>query len=71
MVWEFAEFTCDRVFGSNIQRSLVNTMQDMALGVAGAVAVMTMRAWTLNARPAELRAVAEEWVSRRVTMGSS
>ncbi|MEZ5320006.1 MAG: hypothetical protein R2752_21575 [Vicinamibacterales bacterium] len=65
VVWEFAEFACDQVFGSNIQRSLGNTMQDMALGMAGAVVVMIVRARVLDARPAELRAVAMEWLRGR------
>ena len=65
VIWEFAEFTCDQLFGSNIQRGLGNTMRDMGLGVAGAVAVMVLRARALKARPAELRAVATEWMSGR------
>jgi hypothetical protein len=60
--WEFIEFTCDQIFGSNIQRSLLNTMQDLTLGIAGAIFVIVMRARALKARPAELRAVAVEWL---------
>jgi len=65
VIWEFAEFTCDQLFGSNIQRGLGNTMRDMGLGVSGAVVVMLLRASALNARSAELRAVATEWMSGR------
>jgi hypothetical protein len=65
VIWEFAEFTCDQIFGSNIQRGLGNTMRDMGLGIAGALVVMVLRARALKARPAELRAVATEWMSGR------
>jgi hypothetical protein len=65
MIWEFAEFACDLAFGTNIQRGLPNTMRDMALGLAGALAVMIVRAWRLKARPEELRAVADEWIHGR------
>jgi hypothetical protein len=63
VIWEFAEFACDQIFGTNIQRSLGNTMQDLALGVAGGVVVMAVRAHSLRARPRELQLVANEWVS--------
>jgi hypothetical protein len=65
VLWEFAELTCDQLFGSNIQRGLGNTMKDMSLGVAGAVAVMVLRARALKSGRAELRAVATEWLSGR------
>ena len=65
VIWEFAEFACDQIFGTNIQRSLGNTMRDMGLGIAGAVVVMLVRARTLGAKPAELRSVATEWMAGR------
>jgi hypothetical protein len=68
MVWEFAEFACDLAFGTNIQRGLQNTMQDMALGLAGALAVIIGRAWQLKARAEELRAVADEWLYGRAVL---
>jgi hypothetical protein len=63
MIWEFAEFTCDQMFGSNVQRSLGNTMQDMALGLAGAGLVVVLRGLSLRARPAEARALVAEWMA--------
>ena len=65
VLWEFVEFACDQAFGSNIQRGLGNTMQDMGLGIAGAVVVMAVRLRALQAKPVELREVAAEWVSGR------
>ena len=61
--WEFAEFTCDRIFGTNIQVSLANTMQDMALGIVGALGFMGARARQLRAGRRELREVAREWMT--------
>jgi len=47
--WEFAEFSVDQMFGTNVQRSLANTMQDMALGIAGAGFFIVLRARQLRA----------------------
>lgn len=33
--WEFAEFIGDRLFNTNIQVSLANTMQDQFMGILG------------------------------------
>ena len=63
MLWEFAEFTCDSILGTNVQRGLSNTMQDMALGLAGAAVFIALRAKALRAGRAELRAVANEWIT--------
>jgi hypothetical protein len=38
VVWEFAEFALDHAAGTNLQVSLANTMQDLALGIVGAAA---------------------------------
>jgi hypothetical protein len=65
MAWEFAEFACDQVFGSSIQVSLANTMQDMALGIAGAATFLALRVRRLQAGGADLREVALEWVAGR------
>jgi hypothetical protein len=65
VAWEFAEFTCDRVFDSNIQISLANTMQDLALGVAGATAFLVWRARQLRAGRRELQEIAMEWAGGR------
>jgi hypothetical protein len=40
--WEFAEFTGDQLFNTNIQISLANTMQDQFLGVLGGMTVVVM-----------------------------
>jgi hypothetical protein len=65
VVWEFVEFTCDRIFESNVQVSLANTMQDMALGMAGAAVVVAARARQLRAGRAALVAVAGDWIRGR------
>jgi len=51
----------------NVQVSLANTMQDMAMGMLGAVLVITVRVWRLGAGRAETREVASEWLTGRVT----
>ena len=51
----------------NVQVSLANTMQDMAMGMLGAVLVITVRVWQLGAGRAEIREVASEWLTGRVT----
>jgi hypothetical protein len=38
--WEFAEFIGDRLFHTNIQVSLTNTMQDQFLGVLGGMTIV-------------------------------
>lgn len=63
VLWEFLEFGIDAATGSNIQVSLANTMQDMALGMAGAAAVVAARAWQTGAGIADLTAVATEWMT--------
>lgn len=63
VVWEFAEFSLDRFVGSNVQVSLENVMQDMALGMLGAGVFIAARARQLRAGGAELRDVAGEWLS--------
>jgi hypothetical protein len=60
--WEFAEFTVDQLFATNVQVSLANTMKDLALGVAGAGAFILIRARQLRAGGREIREVASEWV---------
>jgi len=67
VLWEFADFSLDRLAGMNVQVSLANTMQDMAMGMLGAVLVITVRVWRLGAGRAETREVASEWLTGRVT----
>lgn len=43
ILWEFAEFGVDRVFGTNLQVSLANTMKDLAMGVLGGALVSAAR----------------------------
>ena len=38
--WEFAEFIGDRLFYTNIQISLANTMQDQFFGILGGITVV-------------------------------
>lgn len=40
--WEFGEFIGDRLFYTNIQVSLANTMQDQFLGVLGGMTVVVI-----------------------------
>jgi hypothetical protein len=51
VLWEFAEFTSDAVFGTHAQLGLDDTLLDMALGIAGGLwyAVMTWRLGALGA----------------------
>jgi len=63
VLWEFAEFTLDRIAGSNVQVSLPNTMQDMALGMLGAVVVMAVRMRRLRAGRRELQEVTADWIA--------
>jgi hypothetical protein len=61
--WEFAEFTTDQLFDRNVQVSLANTMQDMALGIAGALAFILMRAVKLRVGPSEFAEVTNDWIT--------
>ena len=65
MVWEFAEFTLDRVAGSNVQVSLPNTIQDMALGLLGAIVFSALRTRQLRAGRRELQEVTADWMAGR------
>jgi hypothetical protein len=48
VLWEFAEFTSDAVFGTQAQLGLDDTLLDMALGIAGALSYVAMT-WRLGA----------------------
>ena len=61
--WEFAEFTLDQVFGTNVQIGLANTMKDMALGVGGAIAYMTIRSRQLRVGINQVHKLTTEWVA--------
>jgi hypothetical protein len=51
LFWEFGEFVSDRVFGTNVQRDLMNTMRDLILGALGAsVAATAISASHWNSR---------------------
>ena len=65
VLWEFAEFSLDQLTGSNVQVSLANTMQDMALGIMGAGVVIVVRAIQLGAGPSDVRQIAGEWLAGR------
>jgi hypothetical protein len=63
MFWEFAEFATDQLFNRNVQVSLSNTMQDMALGVFGAITFILIRALKLRVGPAELQEITNDWIT--------
>ncbi len=67
--WEFAEFTDDRLFGTNIQISLANTMQDLAMGILGAAVFAAIRARQLAVAFDEVKEIASDWIGGR-TSGS-
>jgi hypothetical protein len=60
--WEFAEFSTDQLFGSNVQISLANTMQDLAMGILGAIVFMFIRSRQLHVGLREARNLTLEWV---------
>lgn len=41
--WEFAEFSMDRLLGTNVQINLQNTMQDLLMGMLGAASMVTYK----------------------------
>ena len=59
--WEFAEFSLDQVFGTNVQVSLANTMKDMAMGISGAIVFILIRARQLRAGATELKELTVDW----------
>ncbi|MCB0076081.1 MAG: hypothetical protein KDD73_01585 [Anaerolineales bacterium] len=59
--WEFAEFAIDQLLGSNVQVSLANTMQDMAMGMLGATFIILIRSRHLNVGFHDLREIASDW----------
>ena len=60
--WEFAEFSLDQVFGTNVQVNLANTMKDMALGILGAIMLIGMRVVQLRVGANEFKELALDWV---------
>ena len=64
--WEFAEFSYDQLFGTNIQISLANTMQDMAMGILGAIVFILIRIRQLRVGTRELRDITFDWVQGEV-----
>ena len=60
--WEFAEFSYDQLFGTNVQVSLANTMQDMAMGIIGAIVFIVIRIRQLRVGSSELREITFDWV---------
>ena len=59
--WEFAEYADDRLFGTNVQVGLNNTMRDMAMGISGALVVAAARARQLRLRPGDALELLREW----------
>jgi hypothetical protein len=60
--WEFAEFSLDQLFKSNIQVSLPNTMKDLAMGIIGATTLMIIRARQLRVSSVELTEITKDWL---------
>ena len=67
VVWEFAEFSLDAFAGTNVQVSLANTMQDLAMGMLGAAVMVAIRASQTRARHTDVLHVAEEWLTGRAS----
>jgi hypothetical protein len=63
--WEFAEFGIDRFCGTDMQVSLANTMQDLALGIGGAGLLILYRARRLHVGTAEIGEVMRDWIDFR------
>jgi hypothetical protein len=56
VLWEISEFAADQVLGSNVQRSLNNTMRDLILGLAGASCyAVAATAWRTLQRKARVQ----------------
>ncbi len=60
--WEFGEFLFDRFFGTNIQVGLANTIQDLAMGLLGALTLMIIRARQLRLGIHEIREISQDWL---------
>jgi hypothetical protein len=60
--WEFAEFSADQLFGTNVQISLANTMQDLAMGIGGALVLILIRVRQLRVGVRELGEITWDWV---------
>lgn len=60
--WEFAEFSFDQLFGTNVQVSLANTMQDLAMGLSGALLFILIRSWQLQVGVSEIREFTVDWL---------
>ncbi len=43
--WEFAEWTADRIFGTNYQVSLNDTIADMLIGIVGGTIFLFLYLW--------------------------
>ena len=64
--WEFAEFTLDQVFGSNVQVSLANTMQDLMMGISGAILWVFIRSRQLRTGFGAVREITSDWIYGQV-----
>ncbi|PYT06525.1 MAG: hypothetical protein DMF49_10890 [Acidobacteria bacterium] len=65
VLWEFAEFTTDQLFGRNVQVGLPNTMKDLAMGISGALVFIIIRAARLRVSSHQIREVARDLVHGR------
>jgi hypothetical protein len=65
--WEFGEFLFDQSFGTNIQISLANTIQDLAMGLLGASVIIFIRSRQLHIDASQVREVTFDWLNGRAT----
>jgi hypothetical protein len=65
--WEFAEFLFDQFFGTNIQISLANTIQDLVMGLLGALAIIFIRSRQLRIGISEVREITFDWINGSIT----
>lgn len=63
--WEFAEFLFDLSFGTNIQISLANTIQDLIMGLLGALAIIVIRSKQLHIGVSEVQEITFDWINGR------
>ena len=64
--WEFGEFLFDQFFGTNIQVSLANTIQDLVMGLFGALTVIFIRSRKLRISVSEVREITFDWINGSV-----
>jgi hypothetical protein len=61
--WEFLEFTLDILLRKNSQMGLQNTMKDLAMGIVGSFAFISIRAKQLRLGSNELKEITNDWIA--------